>query len=108
MLRRSQKRLFHNQAIERSSSWRGGTIHHHRQLLSRASSASWRPSMRRNKTSSRAMHDSDGNVQLSERDEKLHQGIVSLSFCPPNPQKVRHLYEVGQRLRSHFPCDLTP
>ena len=54
------------------------------------------------------MHDSDGNVQLSERDEKLHQGIVSLSFCPPNPQKVRHLYEVGQRLRSHFPCDLTP
>ena len=54
------------------------------------------------------MHDSDGNVQLSERDEKLHQGIVSLSFCPPNPQKVRHLYEVGQRLRSHFSCDLTP
>src|SRR5215475_6787555 len=62
----------------------------------------------RNKTSSRAMHDSDGNVQLSERDEKLHQGIVSLSFCATNPQKVRHLHEVGQRLRPHLPRDLTP
>src|SRR6476659_5932514 len=71
MPQQSQMQLSRSQAIAQSLLSLGETIHRRQQLLSRPSSTSWSPRSQIDKVFRADMHDSDGNVRLSERDEGI-------------------------------------